>query len=497
MKNQETSNQYRWLVFAFVVVISLLLQYLLLRAADLHIRTEEISESVRNVWWFINGQVFHGANAHIGWYAPLAILYKIFGFSFVVARWYRFFLHAVSIIAAAILIKKYIGYRFGSILLASWAWSPTLLAFNAQALGLGIDLQFLPLCLLFLDKAVENKNGFSLIFLGLSAMIAMIAALSYPTFLYYIPVLILLYSFGVKRLLWNQVGVGIASFLLPLLLGIVYIQNRSLLLFDSGNGAGLFRGAGAIQVTRTLFWERIVQTISTLIVNTPSYYYEVQFSDFSHIIPAFGIIVALSVVFIYRKTNKKVRVWGGLLCLLFFLCALVVGLTRDPSGFVSNMRRGTGIITVAYGTIALCLYIISQKKWIAWVWVIWIFFACIPLHHLLVYEKNRVVIEKGIDQEQSWFGDTSHNPMDILSSYVARITRKDIYVACEGAVDESSNCLYVNVYSPIQMYCLYNHVSCHRMWARDLVTQMDIPLTFSAWDGALVREKYGDIPNAR
>src|SRR3990167_8315260 len=196
---KRTKNKNISLVYWFIPVGLFLFQLVLTLRSMNQIRFEELMESVTSVYWFAHRSVFYGAYTNVGWYAILLFIYKLFGFTLFTAKYYRLILHLVALFSLAALLRKYLGEKKALIPLIVIALSPTVLFFNTLQATFGTDLQYFPILLYWVDRFTFKKTlmeGAKQFFAGAFAMIAL---MSYPTFVYFLPVLFLFYFIKAKK----------------------------------------------------------------------------------------------------------------------------------------------------------------------------------------------------------------------------------------------------------------------------------------------------------
>src|SRR3989344_628048 len=172
-------------------IILFVLQLFYFRVSLSTFRLEEFFD-IRGSYWFAHRLVFNGGFAQVGWYAPMAFLYNIFGFSFELGKLFKSFLYLVSLFSLASLLKKYLGIKWAIIPLLTIGLSPTLLYFTTIHVPWGVDLLYLPICLYLVlsDDRWLTRLLSREILLGI---ITVLAWFSYPTFIFYLPFLLILY----------------------------------------------------------------------------------------------------------------------------------------------------------------------------------------------------------------------------------------------------------------------------------------------------------------
>jgi len=127
----------------------------------------------------------------------------------------------------------------------------------------GIDLQYAPICL-YLALSLKGATNLGFIFKSvLLWMIAMLAWMSYPTFIFYLLPLGLLFLWQLKTTplsvnsKLSSIILSVGGFLLPLILGLSYLKDAQLALYDHVTKSGIFRGAGTFQFNFTLFFNNL------------------------------------------------------------------------------------------------------------------------------------------------------------------------------------------------------------------------------------------------
>jgi hypothetical protein len=469
-----------------IPLASIIMQYVMTRAGAGHIRPEELSESVRGPYWLVHGRIFQGLSSHIGWYAPLILWYKIFGFTLRGAADYRFVVHVVSIICLAFLLKKYLGEKFAWIPLAAIGFSPTLLYFNSLATHFGIDFQYLPICLMLLD----NLRGVMLPVILWS--FTMIAWMSYPTMVYYVPALAFLYLYKMRHVRKRYVLISIVSFLLPLMIACAFVQNRTLLLYDAGDHSGIFRGA-AHTLDLPHGWDRVRDTVFGFFSLRPSYYYEVKEVEFSDGYPLLAIITLFGISMFLWIKKRSYRLWILLISTVVVFTIATLVLFSDTGGVgYASIRRATGFIASVYMLLVLACYAIKKftpnnKSY----WLVCLFlFALIPVHHLIVFFPNvQAMSGPSRYEEATWF-HTRQSPNASLLAYQDVLVKDDLQVTCPYKVGIQTDCTYNRLYAVVSASCFFNHQVCHQIWGWDPFRNRYERFRLSLWEKEWVWEKY-------
>ena len=157
--------------------------------AGLHqIRYEELAEAVRSVWWLDQRVVYDGVYTNVGWYGTLLIVYKLFGFSIFTAKYVRLALHSSGSTAIAGVLRRAMSPGAAIVPLVLIGLSPTLLYFDSLQTSYAMDVWYsrhLPVVDLVDRIRVASCSDYVKAFAG--GLVAMVAAMSYPAFAFYVP----------------------------------------------------------------------------------------------------------------------------------------------------------------------------------------------------------------------------------------------------------------------------------------------------------------------
>jgi hypothetical protein len=494
-----------------IPLVSVIMQYVMNRAGSGHIRPEEISESVRGPYWLAHGRIFQGLSGHIGWYAPLIVWYQIFGFSLRGAVDFRLVVHIISVMCLALLLKKHIGVKVAWIPLAAFCFSPTLLYFNSLMAQYGADFQYIPICLFLLDRArftfhQDHKFQYLLPHAVLWILV-MIAWMAYPTVSYYLPALALVYLYKMRLSAAGPAGrtpspyifISLVSFLLPLVVGFAYVQNRTLLLYDAGDKSGIFRGA-AHTFDLAHGWDRVRETVAGFISVRPSYYYEVSNAEFSGGFPLIALSVLAVVCSYLWIRRKKYRVWIVPVLVITLLNILALMIFSDTGGGVGYActRRATGILASVYILLTIaCHYIGKSGSGNKFRFIFFLIFLFIPIHHLAVFFSNVQGLKgPSMYEDVTWF-HTKPSIDESLFSYLDALARDDIQVVCPYAAGVQVSCMYNRLYAAVSSSCHWNHRVCYQMWGYDPFRDVYVRLRLSLWDKEWSWEKYDSELNKK
>lgn len=449
------------------------------------IRIEELLESVRSVWWFQNRLVFNGAFSNFGWYLPLVLIYNIFGFSLSAAKFLRLGIALISLFCLASVLKKYFGVKRSWLPLLTIGLSPTLLYFNVLSVQYGIDLQFFPICLWFATGLSFDKNS-QILKQILLWILAMIAWMAYPAFVYYLPILAFIYAHKLlgdrkqvtARFVLTSAIISLFAFLIPLILSVLYIQNRDLLWFDPYVQRGMFRNNGEVSLNLAQLTENIRVASIDLFIAPVSWHFEahkVEFSDFYPIITILGVL--LFCLLLLKK--KKYRFPLILLLMYLLLNILATNLTGEAGG----VRRNTVLLAIFY---VLFSFVwahgmgVRTSKYARYTFIG--VFGLLLFHHIIAYPVNlKYLKEPSKFKEDVWFVQ-AETPQKSLDLFVNIITKTDLSLICKDRSGENSQCKhYTLIYSAIAGSCFWNGLACNKLLIYEPNSQKMIPLDFGYW----------------
>ncbi len=452
------------------------------------IRYEELAESARNPWWFQNQYIYDGVSTSVWWYGTQTLIYQIFGYTLFATKIFRLGLSLISLLALAFLLKKYLGTKLAILPLIVIGLSPTLLYFNTLMTSYGLDLQYLPI-LLLLCYFLDTKKFTTTLLLSIAYWsLAMIAWLSYPVFVYYLPLLAALYGWKIfrsdHRLVISLITVSSLAFVIPLMFMSVYFKNPDILYWDSTKQSGIFRGAGSFEFTSQTFFKNTIGFFYDLSESGNSYYYEVARGDFSQTYPLIALIVIFTLLIVPAINNPKYRPLVGILVLVFVANLLISSFTHDPSNR-PGIRRYTPALAAIYGLFVLGWWYFNHHKWPnSWQrWLISLSFIAILLHHLVVFPTNLTALYTlSPYAERQWF-QVAKTPDLSWRSAVEAIQVKDLQLGCQ---DEKQNflnfCRYNEIYASIAGSCYWNNLNCYEVLGFDPKIKTFIPLEIDLWD---------------
>ena len=484
MKTKKTNNliYFYWII----PIIAAIPQFIFTQASEGQIRSEELIESVRSIWWFQNGLVTDGGYANLGWYALQLFFYNLFGYSVHAAKYIKFFVQLISFFALAGILSKYLNPKIAWLPLFAITLSPTFLFLNTLQISHGIEVNYFLICIFLIDFLNFKSPKVYLPQMTLCWALAMFAWMTYPSFIYYLPILGSFFLYKLwknKKLNHKIVLVCLLAFLLPLILGILYIQNRHLLLYDRDPQRGLFRSNGGFDVNSTIFFDNLNILKNDLFVAYDSYYYENPKVEFSDIYPIAAIILTFILSAYIFKNDKKFRLLIGVI-LGFIVGYLILLNMIGPLG-LGGVRRATSILLLFYGlsTVVLYYFTVVRKNENFKKLAIGIF-AVLICHHLLVYPENLSHLKIPTPyREPFWFAQ-SESPQKSLDMYLSQVQKADLQLICYDQNNKPINCRgYSLIESAVKGSCEWNRLRCHEISGFDTALGKFVPLDFNYYSG--------------
>lgn len=446
---------------------------------------EELSESVRNVYFFKHHLIYHPISINLGWYAVLHVIYSMVGFSFFSAKIYRIVLVVIGLYCLADMLRKHMGKGRAVIPLLTFGLSPTLLYFNTIAISIGVEVYYFFICLWLIDglplsEKIPPATVFRLFAIGFFLMLGW---LTYPSFVFLLVVAVVyLWKKG------NQLKkfiIVVLGFLTPLVGLFFFITNTALFFpHDRDGSGGLFRGNGQIEWGSTAALVHNLRVLSSDFFFKPiSYYYELPKGEFSDILPLFSLVLLLvmSMVVVYKDKRSRLPI--------LLLLAVVSGnvffvvLSAGASN-LAGARRLTPALTAIYGIFAIVwTWLLSQKaRTLKSTVLIAAVLLMIPFHHALVIPVNvlrRADPSRFVDN--AWFSGKK-SPTEILEDMTAILKNRDLPLACQNAQGQAIYCRYNEVYAALKANCEYNAIACHTILGYDPQKDTFIPLDVYTWD---------------
>lgn len=487
-KVPEKKRSYFSYLYWLLPVLLLIPQILFTFNSMNQIRYEELAESVRNVFWLQNGLVYDGVSSNIGWYGTSLIIYHLFGFSLFTAKIFRLILQLVSLFALAKLLSMYLGKRFSLLPLATIALSPTLLYFTTLEASFGIDLQMLPICLLLLLTLDLKKRIHFYVQLILFWMLVMITWMSYPTFIFYLPVFMILFIWVLHNTLQGKkkdqkltyflsiANISLVAFITPLILGVLFVQNRNILLIDPVSGSGIFRGGGSLALNQTHFAANFFSIMQDFFVSGKSYNFELFKADFSDIYPlvALGLIVGISIFLLIKMTSYRLQLF--IIVGTIIVTYIVGSITSDPTNLF-GMRRNTPIVASIYALFVLTWHFTTRTKRLSKLVKnsIYGIFTLLLLHNIFVFPINFSHLKDISIYDYQLIPGKS--PTEALSILVKQTEKSGLDLTCK-----KNDCRYQETYAAVAGDCLWNKLSCHPIYGYDYRSGTNLLLSPEVWN---------------
>lgn len=454
------------MIISGAVILLVLAQALFSFSSMTQIRYEDLAESARNPFWMQNGLVYDGVSSSVWWYMIQVPIYNLIGYSLFSMKIIKLVLFAISITCLGLVLKKYLGEKRATLPLLIIGLSPTLLYLNILHTSYGVDLMLIPIILWLGGLGIFGKLG--------GASLSMVGWLTYPVFVYYLPLLIWLYFWKTKKAKLHYL-LGVVAFILPLAIAFLVLKNPQTLLYDEVLESGIFRGAGKFLISSDNFAHNLAGIFTDLFSKGDSYHFELVSSDFSFILP---LISLLGILFWVSKDMFSKKVPQALRWLIFWLLVtllanlIISSLTLDPSN-KPGIRRYTPVLASIYGLLVIFWYQLGSKFKSVMGAAIFI----ILIHHLLVYPFNFSHLnDPSPYAENQWF-TIAPTPQESLQVYVEKVQKEDLQLNCSNQV----YCRYSEIFAAISGYCLWNKLSCHQILGYDLNTGQMIPLSVDLW----------------
>lgn len=485
--NFNSEKLYKYLFWIFPALVGLI-QLFYISGSTTQIRYEELAESVRNVYWLDLGTIYDGVSSNVGWFGLLLMFYKVFGFSLFTAKFIKLFLFILSIFCLLVILKKFFDYRSALIVLLAVSLSPTILFFNILQTSYGVDFHFFIYSVFCLFLVARKKIFFSLILIFLSFVFAMVGWMSYPTFIYFLPLIFGLFIYKISSIkkIYQKVLVfvfGLLSFLSPLIIMLLYLKDPLLLLFDQKKNSGIFRGAGTINLNPVNFFNNTLGLLTDLFINGKSYYFESPAGDFWGLLPSLSFLTVLFLsIYLLRKTNKVVRSIILLTLFTFFSSLIISGLTNDPSNN-PGIRRYTPFLISFYILFIVCWYYLQKihiEKNIKT--TITLILLIIPIQHLLVLPINLNALSKPSPYQYNlWFGGEKP-PDEIVNTASEYNSREKLKLACKDKDNKDTTCRYQELFAAVAGSCRWNRLDCKGIEEYDDKKRQFIPLDIKLWE---------------
>jgi hypothetical protein len=490
-----------WLNWAYwsLPVVLTCVQYWMTATSMHEIRYEELAESVRNVFWLSHRLVFDGASSNVGWYGLLLLVYQLFGFSLFSAKFVKLGLYLIGITCVADILRRCMGVRTAIVPLIAIGLSPTLLYMGSLQTSYGVDLPYAAICLwLVLSVRPDAHSPLELGKTFVCGAIAMIAAMSYPTFLLYWPSLLLVWVWQMRRnecaqpsawwMTW-QVLSGTAGLAVPLVVAFAYVVTPGLLLWDPATHSGLFRGGGHLGFDAPTLRHALHVVLRDLLVHGGSYYFDVTRPDFSGPLAIAGLF-CIGATTIYLLLKRQVDITILLAALLLLALSLVV-----PSfsvGWFPGIRRSTGILAAYYVLFGVAWYFYRSAAAPSMIWLRRsgvLLCLLVPLDHALKLPSLVNDLARNHDDmavfpadkgEIDWIAiaATPTKSLEVLLEQVDKEQPLSCPMDDQGRIIP---CRYQEAYAAVAGYRLWNSHSTADIHALDWKTGRDIVLTPLLW----------------
>ncbi|MDO8638127.1 MAG: hypothetical protein Q7R43_01010 [Candidatus Daviesbacteria bacterium] len=477
-------NIYILIFYWSLLLIIFFLQFIFTQNSLSQIRYEELAESVRNVFWLQNKTVYDGISSNIGWYGTLLILYNFFGFDINSAKYFRLFLQLISLFCLSLVLKKYLGEKLAIIPLIAIGLSPTFLFFNTLQTSYGLDIQYL-FIVIYLLTTLDYKNVGVCYFKQILLWgLIMIAWMSYPIFIFYIPSLGIFYLWNLwkkfktkkEKIILNCL-LSFFAFITPLAVGFLYVKDKQLLFYDSITKSGIFRGAGTLQISLNLFWINFTGLLGDLFTKADSYYFDISSTDFSNFYPIISVLFILTISILLSIKNKSYRFPMLLIWTVIIFDLIISTLTVDPSG-KPGIRRHSAFLISIYALYTITWYFINHIKFTTSAqsikWIIIIIFLFIPLHNFLAFFNNFENLSNPSIYKYPINFD--------LNLIIKNIKQEEFKVACQNENGNLVTCRYSEIYPAVAGYCLWNNIRCKSILGYDDKRKEYIPLSIDLWE---------------
>lgn len=483
------NNKKAILLYTFLIILLFFAQLLFSLKSMNQMRYEELYESVRNVFWLDEHTVYDGTSSNIGWYGTLLLTYKIFGFEIHTAKYVRLAIHILLFcVPLTILLIRYLGRSLAWLPLLIIGLSPTLLYFNTLQTSYGMDLQYVPICILLALSINPDNRLTAMTLSAILGCISMIAAMTFPPFVLYLPFLgtLVFLNLSSEKATVKSVSAIAASmllaFLLPLFTAFVYLKDFALLLKDPFSGDGIFRGGGGLVLDLANFRESLKVVVSDLFITGKSYYFELRGVEFSTTIAAISAIVIITGVLLLMIKYKSARVPLLVIMTLFITSIVFPNLSKGNPG----IRRCTGIVLSFYVMLVFFIKftigggIKSLKLKTAFIILCSVFL----LHHSGVYYKNlKEISSTSLYKDSTWFA-VKNTPRESLNYWVelSETSERVLYLKCFPGKRSAFPCIYSEIYPAISGYRRWNGMENARVFGYDWRIDKFIPLSIQLWE---------------
>jgi tetratricopeptide (TPR) repeat protein len=333
--------------------------------------------------------------------------------------------------------------------------------------------------------------------------LAMVAALSYPVFLFYISslFLVLLWRFHQKTRDLRSPGkyyyilAAMGGLLLPLAAAFIVLRAPSAIVYDPTTTTGLFRGGGRFSLDPGVWVHATALVFRDLFVKGVSYYYEVSHPDFSGVLAMTGLGWLVGTVIFLCWTGKAVRP-----VLLAALLLLAINLLVPNFSLNGGIRRCTGIIAAYFVLFAVVwnFYLNTPFKnpWLRRAGI----FLCLllPAASLLKFPPLLAGLRQpGKYRDDGWFA-VAGSPSESLRYFVEKSGQggRKLSLSRLGKDGQPVACRYSEIYAAVAGYRLWNGLPAAeiRGWdwqTKKMVTLAPLPGARLAGENPYVQESLG------
>lgn len=317
------------------------------------IRFEEVAEAIRNVYWLDRHLVYDGISSNVGWYGTLLVAYKIFGFSVSAAKTVKLAFALAGWYAAGDVLKRVVPLPAAMVAMVAMGSSPTLLYFNGLGTSFGLDVPYAAICLWLILGVDPSNPRTAYARSALAGIVAMAGALSYPTFLIYIPSLLIVAWWQLRaasiarRSLLAVAALAAASALFAS--AVAWVDDASTFLSDPATGTGVFRGGGHFALNVAAFGEWLRAISADLFVRTDSYHAEITRPEFGGPV-AWLALAGFAAAASFELRRAGFRPWTVAVSALLGFALVLPGLS---AGGPPGLRRATPLVAVFVSVVAL------------------------------------------------------------------------------------------------------------------------------------------------
>ncbi|MDA1079252.1 MAG: hypothetical protein O2840_01015 [bacterium] len=474
------------LVYAALFAGIVLLQVIFTMLSSAFITHEELAESVRNVWWLHNNNIYDGISSNVGWYMSVLAAYNLFGFSLFMGKAVKLVIFAMGLTCAFDLSLKYVGRKFAWVPLILFGLSPSLLYFNTLQTSFAIDVPFFFISVWLLERFSTSNRVIILLLFG---FVLTLASLSYPAFILYLPVLGILFVHSILTYKSKRIAIATLTLglLLPVLFLLLYLKEPSRLLFDPQVNSGVFRGGGTFPDN----WSEAASNIRSgahilytdLFVVPQSYYFDAARSEFSHWMTRFSVylVFILACVHIIKSLLQK-NYFKLYIPVLAFFSLLVGGILANLSNWFPGLRRAT-ILLIAFYVLIAWLFRLLQRKELGHISAIALIGASliIILHHLKVIPPSLAALSvANKNSELACFNISGAYPAESLEMLRAQMQLGGTLDL--SLVPNANDCRLAEIYTAIASDCYWNERDCKLILWHDEKSNKTIPLQTTLWD---------------